>query len=153
MHLFSLNSLNLKKIKKNSWVVLGCILALFLMSALCIKLYKSYASKPRSMAHSIEYNSVVNEHIDVAKLPRSEIDQSVTKQELGQRLAVYQFNHPKLRGKWGNLNVFVDRQTGKSVSRSLLPINKAQPTVTLSNLPECLMVAQPDQSDYEVCVR
>jgi hypothetical protein len=153
MHLFLLNSLNLGQIKKNHWVVLGGVLAFFLTLALCIKVYKSYASKPQPMAHSIEYDSVVNEHIDVAKVPRNEIDQSVTKQELNQRLAVYQFNHPKLRGKWGNLNVFVDRQTGKSVSRSLLPVKKAQPTVTLSNLPECLMVAQPDQNDYEVCVR
>jgi hypothetical protein len=152
MHLFLLNSLNLGQIKKNHWVVLGGILAFLAALALCVKFYNSAISKPQ-MAHSLEYDSVVNEHIDVAKVPRNEIDQSVTKQELGQRLAVYQFNHPKLRGKWGNLNVFVDRQTGKSVSRSLLPINKTQPTVTLSNLPECLMVAQPDQNDYEICVR
>jgi hypothetical protein len=152
MHLFLLNSLNLGQIKKNHWVVLGGILAFLAALALCVKFYNSAISKPQ-MAHSLEYDSVVNEHIDVTKVPRNEIDQSVTKQELGQRLAVYQFNHPKLRGKWGNLNVFVDRQTGKSVSRSLLPIKKAQPTVTLSNLPECLMVAQPDQKDYEICVR
>jgi hypothetical protein len=153
MHLFLLNSLNLGQIKKNHWVIFGGVLASFVALALCVKFYDSAISKPQPMAHSLEYDAVVNEHIDVSKVPRKEIDQSVTKQELGQRLAVYQFNHPKLRGKWGNLNVFVDRQTGKSVSRSLLPIKKAQPTVTLSNLPECLMVAQPDQNNYEICIR
>ena len=153
MHLFLLNSLNLGQIKKNHWVILGGVLASFVALALCVKFYNSAISKPQAMAHSLEYDSVVSEHIDVAKIPRNEIDQSASKQELGQRLVAYQFNHPKLRGKWGNLNVFVDRQTGKSVSRSLLPINKAQPVVTLSNLPECLMVAQPDQNDYEICVR
>jgi hypothetical protein len=152
MHLLLLNGLKLGT-KKNYWVVFGGGIFLVLALALCFRVYKSYASKPKAMAHSLEYDAVVDDHIDLLKVPRKEIDMSVTKKELSQRLAVYQFNHPKLRGKWGNLNVFVDRQTGKSVSRSLLPINKAQPTVTLSNLPECLMVAQPDQSDYEVCVR
>jgi hypothetical protein len=153
MHLFLFNSLNLGQIKKNHWVILGGVLASFVALALCVKFYDSAISKPQPMAHSLEYDAVVNEHIDVSKVPRKEIDLSVTKQELGQRLAVYQFNHPKLRGKWGNLNVFFDRQTGKSVSRSLLPMKKAQPTVTLSNLPECLMVAQPDQNNYEICIR
>jgi hypothetical protein len=152
MHPLLLNGLKLGT-KKNYWVVLGGGICLVVTLGLCFKVYKSYASKPEPMAHSLEYDAVVNEHIDVSKVPRKEIDLSVTKQELSQRLAVYQFNHPKLRGKWGNLNVFFDRQTGKSVSRSLLPIKKAQPTVTLSNLPECLMVAQPDQNNYEICVR
>ncbi len=147
-----LNSLKLGT-KKNYWIVLGGMICLIVTLAICFKLYKFYASKPEPMAHNLEYDAVVDEHIDVSKVPRKEIDLSVVKQELGQRLVAYQFNHPKLCGKWGNLNVFFDRQTGKSVSRSLLPIKKAQPRVTLSNLPECLMVEQPDQNNYEICIR
>jgi hypothetical protein len=148
MHLFLSNPLGMKK---NYWVILGGGISLIVTCLICFKVYK--LQTPQTMAHSPEYDAVVDDHIDTAKVPRNEIDLSVTKQELGQRFAVYQFNHPKLRGKWGNLNVFVDRQTGKSVSRSLLPVRKAQPPVTLSNLPECLMVAQPDQNNYEICVR
>jgi hypothetical protein len=140
--------------KKNYWVVLGGGFCLLLIASLIyFKIYKSQGSKPQPMAHSLEYNAIVDEHIDIAKVPRNEIDIAVTKQELGQRLTIYQFNHPKLRGKWGDLYVFVDRQTGKSVSRSLLPVNKARPTVTPSNLPECLMVDQPDRNSYEICIR
>lgn len=152
MHPLSPNMLNLGA-KKNHIVVLGGGICLTLTLGICFKVYKSYALKSEPMAHSLEYDSVVNEHIDLSQVSRKEIDLSVTKQELGQRFAIYQFNHPKLRGKWGDLNVFFDRQTGKSVSRSLLPMKKAQPTVTLSNLPECLMVAQPDQNNYEICIR
>lgn len=150
MHLFLSNSL---KMKKNYWFVLGGGFCFILTSLQCFKVYKAYASKPQPMAHTLEYDAVVAEHIDLAKVPRNEIDLSVASQELGQRFAVYQFNHPKLRGKWGDLNVFVDRQTGKSVSRSLFPVRKAFPVVTLSSLPGCLMVDQPDQNSYEVCIR
>jgi hypothetical protein len=150
MHLLRSSGLGMKK---SYWLVLGGSSLVIVTGLLYFKVYKAGESKPQPMAHTLEYNNVVDEYIDTTKLPRSEVDLSVTKQEIGQRFAVYQFNHPKLRGKWGDLNVLVDRQTGKSVSRSLLPVNKAQPTFTMANLPECLMVEQPDQNSYEICVR
>jgi hypothetical protein len=143
--------LHVPGMKKSYWFALGGSSLVLLAGLIGFKVYKA-ESKPRPMAHTLEYNNVVDEHIDTAKILRGEVDLAVTKQEIGQRFAVYQFSHPKLRGSWGDLNVLVDRQTGKSVSRSLLPVGKARPNFTLSSLPECLMVEQPKQS-YEICVR
>jgi hypothetical protein len=136
---------------KKYWFTLGGC-SLLLVSALLLVRLHNINAKPQPMAHTLEYNNVVDEHIDTAKVPRAEIDLAVAKQEVGQRFAIYQFSHPKLRGSWGDLNVLVDRQTGKSVSRSLFPVGKARPNFTLSSLPECLMAEQPKQS-YEICVR
>lgn len=146
--------MHLLGMKKNHWVVLGGGLCLAATSLLCFKVYKGYASKPQAMAHTPEYNAVVDEHIDTQKVPRSEVDLSVTKQELGQRFAAYQFSHPKLHGKWGDLYVFVDRQLGKTTSRSLLPIGQQQPEITVKD--ECLSVPQVKDGllqNYEICVR
>jgi hypothetical protein len=140
--------------KKHYWLVLGGGLCLAATILLCFEFYKGYASKPQAMAHTPEYNAVVDEHIDLAKVPRNEIDLSVTKQELGQRFAVYQFNHSQLHGKWGDLYVFVDRQLGKTTSRSLLPIRQKQPEITVKD--ECLSVPQVKDGlvqNYEICVR
>jgi hypothetical protein len=145
---FRLNDLGMKK---SYWYVLGSLSVAIVLSLVYFKLRKA-SDVPQPMAHTLEYNNVVDEHIDTTKLPRSEIDFAVSKQEISERFAVYQFNHPKLRGKWGNLNVLVDRQTGKSVSRSLLPVNKAQPAFTLSSVPECVNVEQPAQKNYEICL-
>jgi hypothetical protein len=149
MRLFLTSGLGMKK---SYWLVLGGSSLVIVTGLLYFKVYKAGES-PQPMAHTLEYNNVVDEHIDTTKLPRNEVDLSATMQVIGHRFAVYQFNHQKLRGKWGDLNVIVDRQTGKSVSRSLLPVNKAQPVFALSSLPECLMAEQPDQKSYEICVR
>jgi hypothetical protein len=150
MRMISVNNLGMKK---SYWVVLGGSCLVIVTGLIYFKFYKANTSKPQPMAHSLEYDAVVDEHIDTSKLSRNEVDLAATMQVVSQRFAVYQFNHQKLRGKWGDLNVIVDRQTGKSVSRSLLPVNKAQPVFALSSLPECLMAEQPDQKSYEICVR
>jgi hypothetical protein len=151
MRLFLQNS---RRAKKHYWFAAGGCLCLAATYWLCLEVYKTNASKTQAMAHTAEYNAVVEEHIDTAKVPRDEIDLSVTKQELGKRFAVYQFNHSKLHGKWGDLYVFVDRQTSKTTSRSLLPIGQKQPEVTVKD--ECLSVPQVKDGllqNYEICVR
>jgi hypothetical protein len=142
---------NVPGMKKSYWFALGGSSLVLLAGLIGFKVHQA-GKAPQPMAHTLEYNNVVDEHIDTVKVPRAEIDLAVAKQEVGQRFAIYQFSHPKLRGNWGDLNVLVDRQTGKSVSRSLFPVGKARPNFTLSSLPECLMAEQPKQS-YEICVR
>jgi hypothetical protein len=139
--------------RKIQWYCLGGVLAgSFLAIAVSVMYLQIRGHTTQQMGYTLEYDNVVAEHIDTTKIFRREIDSSVTKQELSERFAIYQFSHPKLRGKWGDLNVLVDRQTGKSISRSLLPVNKKSPTFTLSELPECLNVEQPGQKIYEICV-
>lgn len=147
-----LTKLNFPLIKKSYYLVfLGGAIAIAAIVT-TVKIHKAQTAIPQPMAHTLEYNAVVDEHIDTDKIFRREVDLSVVKQEVNQRFAVYQFSHPKLRGKLGDLNVIVDRQTGKSVSRSLWPVDNAPPTFSASSLPECVTVQQFRQ-DYEVCVR
>jgi hypothetical protein len=140
--------------KSYYWIFLGGVLAVAAVTLIGLKIHKAQTAAPQPMAHTPEYNAVVDEHIDTQKVPRSEVDLSVTKQELGQRFAVYQFSHLKLYGKWGHLYVFVDRQLGKTTSRSLLPIGQQQPEITVKD--ECLSVPQVKDGllqNYEICVR
>lgn len=138
--------------KKRYLAVLAGSAALILTAGICLQAYRSYTSKPVPMAHTLEYNAVVEEHIDTAKAPRGEIDLAVVKQEVGNRFAVYQFHHQKLKGKWGYLNVFVDRQTGKTISRSLALVKGSHPSISLSSAPGCLTIPQLEDN-YEVCIR
>lgn len=108
----------------------------------------------RLMPHSPEYNSVVEQHIDTSQISRQEVDSAAIRNEVSKRFVLYYFDHDKLRGKWGDLYVFVDRQLGKTTSRSLLPVHQKQPEITVKD--ECLSVPQIKDGlvrNYEICVR
>jgi hypothetical protein len=137
-------------LKNTYWITLVAAIVFVLGSVAYVKAPKS---APQAMAHTPEYDAVVDQHIDTSKISRNEIDLSVIKQEVSQRFVAYQFNHPMLRGKWGDLHVFLDRQTGKSISRSLWPVKNNLPEITLATGTECLMVNQPGQNNYEICIR
>jgi hypothetical protein len=137
-------------VKRAYWLTAGILSCLVLGGTLYAK---SYSPKPETIAHTPEYDAVVDEHIDLSKISRDEVDRAATKEEVGQRFAVYLFDHPSLRGKWGDLYVIVDRQTGKSTSRSLWKVQNTLPSFTLAATAECVTVNQPGQNNHEICVR
>jgi hypothetical protein len=101
-----------------------------------------------------EYLAVVNEHVDLSQVNKQELDQTATLDNLSERFGVYRFNHGKLRGKWGDLYVLVDRQTSKTTSRSLLPVNGKSPRITVQG--NCFQIPQVKGSlieGYEACIR
>jgi hypothetical protein len=106
----------------------------------------------KPLTHTLEYDAVISEHVDLTKVARAEIDLTTVKEELSSHLAVYRFRHPQLQGKWGYLNVFVDRARAISVSRSLWDVNGKPPKITSRD--NCALVAQAKLGvvdNYEVC--
>jgi hypothetical protein len=119
-----------------------------------LSLYSIFAAPaaPKPLAHTLEYDAVVSEHIDLTKVARSAIDLTTVKEELSPHLAVYRFRHPQLQGKWGYLNVFVDRDKSITIPRSLWDINGKPPQITSKG--NCALVAQAKLGvidNYEVC--
>jgi hypothetical protein len=87
---------------------------------------------PKPLAHTLEYNAVVAEHIDLNKVPRASIDLTTIHEDLSPHFSVYRFRHSQLRGKWGYLHVFVDRDKSTTIPRSLWDINGKPPIISES---------------------
>ncbi len=117
--------------------------------------YKITAQPPplKALSHTLEYDSIFEEHVKETKLVRLDVDTTTTKQDLSDRFGVYRFYHPKLHGKGGNLHVFIDRQINKTISRSLWPVNRNPAPIRLEG--ECFVATQTLQGteDYEICIR
>jgi hypothetical protein len=138
--------------KKSRWILTISIVATG--SLVGWSIYKIIAppEAPKPLAHTLEYDAVVAEHIDTNKVARSAIDLTTVKEELSPHLAVYRFRHPQLRGKWGYLNVFVDRAKSLSIPRSLWDVDGKPPQLVASG--NCALVAQAKLGvvdNYEVC--
>jgi hypothetical protein len=108
---------------------------------------------PTPLAHTPEYDALVEKHIDTNLIKRSDLDLSVVKEELSPQFAVYRFRHGKLYGHYGYFTVFVNRSANESTkSKSLWDVNLKPPIVTIKG--ECLSVPQTRlgiTEDYEVC--
>jgi hypothetical protein len=134
-----------------TYLVVAIAIATGLAAASIYKL-QAVPEPPKPLAHTLEYDAVVAEHIDTNKVARAEIDATTVKEELSPHLAVYRFRHPQLRGKWGYLNVFVDRAKSLSIPRSLWDIDGKPPQITTSG--NCALVPQSKLGvidNYEVC--
>ena len=131
------------------------LVAIAIVTGLAVaSIYKLQAvpESPQPLAHTLEYDAVVAEHIDLTRVARSAIDLTTVKEELSPHLAVYRFRHPQLRGKWGYLNVFVDRAKSLSIPRSLWDVDGKPPKITASG--NCALVPQAKLGvidNYEVC--
>jgi hypothetical protein len=139
-------------VKKSRWILAIAIVTTG--SLVGWSSYKIFAAPeaPKPLAHTLEYDAVVAEHIDLTKVARAEIDLTTVKQELSPHLAVYRFRHPQLRGKWGYLNVFVDRDKSITMPRSLWDVDGQPPKIIAGG--NCLLVAQAKLGvvdNYEVC--
>jgi hypothetical protein len=131
------------------------LVAITLATALtAVSIYKLQAvpEPPKPLSHTLEYDAIVAEHIDTNKVARVEIDATTVKEDLSAHLSVYRFRHPQLRGKWGYLNVFVDRAKSVSIPRSLWDVDGKPPQITVSG--NCALVPQASLGvvdRYEVC--
>jgi hypothetical protein len=138
--------------KKSRWILAIAIVTTGSLVGLSIYKIIAAPEAPKPLAHTLEYDAVVAEHIDLTKVARSAIDLTTVKEELSPHLAVYRFRHPQLRGKWGYLNVFVDRAKSLSIPRSLWDVDGKPPQIIASG--NCALVAQVKLGvvdNYEVC--
>jgi hypothetical protein len=109
---------------------------------------------PKALAHTLEYDSIFDEHVNEKKVVRLDADTTTTKEDLSERFGVYRFYHPKLHGKGGNLHVFIDRRINKTISRSFWAVNQKPTPIKLEG--ECFVATQPNlgtTEDYEICIR
>jgi hypothetical protein len=108
---------------------------------------------PTPLAHTPEYDALVEKHINTNQINRRDLDLSAVKEELSPQFAVYRFRHSKLYGHHGYFTVFVNRSANESTkSKSLWDVNLKPPVVTIKG--ECLSVPQTRSGiteDYEVC--
>jgi serine/threonine protein kinase len=96
---------------------------------------------PTPLAHTPEYDTLVEKHIDTNLIKRGDLDLAVVKEELSQQFAVYRFRHSKLYGHYGYLTVLVNRSANNSTRAvSLRDINGKPPIMTIKG--ECLSVPQ-----------
>jgi hypothetical protein len=109
---------------------------------------------PKALEHTLEYDSIFNEHINDTKVVRLDVDTTTVKQDLSARFGVYRFYDPKLHGPGGNLHVFIDRRTNETTSRSLWAVNQKPAPIKLEG--ECFLATQTylgTTEDYEICIR
>jgi hypothetical protein len=138
--------------KKSRWLLAVAIVTIGSLGGWSMYEILATSEPPEPLAHTLEYDAVVAEHIDLTQVARAEIDLTTVKEELTPHLSVYRFRHPQLRGKWGYLNVFVDRVESVTTSRSLWDVDGKPPKMTTRG--NCALVAQAKLGvidNYEVC--
>jgi hypothetical protein len=137
-------------VKTSYWLVLIGVASF--LGAMSIYQIIVAPQPPQPLAHTLEYDAVVAEHVDLSMVSRSQIDLTTSKEDLSSRFAVYRFRHPQLRGKWGYLHVFVDRVQSITIPRSLWDVGGRPPKITVAG--DCALVAQAKSNvvdNYEVC--
>jgi hypothetical protein len=136
----------------NKTYLFAAIAIVTALAAASIYKLQAVPEPPQPLAHTLEYDAVVAEHIDTNKVARAEIDLTTVKEDLSAHLFVYRFRHPQLHGKWGYLNVFVDRAKSVSIPRSLWDVDGKPPQISVSG--DCALVPQSILGvvdRYEVC--
>jgi hypothetical protein len=138
--------------KKSRWKVAIPILVIGSVGGLSIYSIFAAPAERKPLAHTLEYDAVVSEHIDLTKVARAAIDLTTVKEELAPQLVVYRFRHPQVQGKWGYLNVFIDRGKSITIPRSLWDVNGNPPEITANG--NCALIPQVKLGvvdNYEVC--
>jgi hypothetical protein len=137
-------------VKTSSWLVLIGVASF--LGAISIHQIVVAPRPPQPLAHTLEYDAVVAEHVDLSMVSRSQIDLTTTKEDLSSRFSVYRFRHPQLWGKWGYLHVVVDRVQSTTIPRSLWDVGGRPPPMTVAG--DCAIVSQAKSGvvdNYEVC--